>query len=66
LRAGVAPRERASVLRRAAGGLRERVETFAMLCTPEMGKPLAEARAEVELAAEYLGRGCRRACSGSW
>jgi succinate-semialdehyde dehydrogenase/glutarate-semialdehyde dehydrogenase len=49
-----APRERARVLRRAADGLRERVETVAMLCTLEMGKPLAESRAEVEFAAEYL------------
>ncbi len=47
-------RERARVLRRAADGLRERIETVAMVCTLEMGKPLAESRAEVEFAAEYL------------
>jgi succinate-semialdehyde dehydrogenase / glutarate-semialdehyde dehydrogenase len=38
---------RAGVLRAAAGVLRERVEELALLVTREMGKPLAEARAEV-------------------
>ncbi len=52
--AGLAPRERARVLRRAADGLRDRIETLAMLTTLEMGKPLAESRAEAEFAADYL------------
>jgi succinate-semialdehyde dehydrogenase/glutarate-semialdehyde dehydrogenase len=49
-----APRERARVLRGGAEGLRRHADVVAMLCTLEMGKPLAEARAEVEFAAEYL------------
>ena len=39
--------ERAAVLRRAAEVLRTEVEELALLVTREMGKPLAEARAEV-------------------
>jgi succinate-semialdehyde dehydrogenase/glutarate-semialdehyde dehydrogenase len=43
--------ERAAVLRRAAEGLRSGVDGLALLVTREMGKPLAEARAEVEKCA---------------
>lgn len=52
--AGRTPRERARVLRRASDALRDGIETFAMLGTLEMGKPLAESREEVGFAADYL------------
>lgn len=43
--------ERAERLHRAAAILREREEEFARLMTEEMGKPLAEGRAEIEKCA---------------
>ncbi|SOD99329.1 NAD-dependent succinate-semialdehyde dehydrogenase [Blastococcus haudaquaticus] len=43
--------ERAVVLRRVAAILREEIDDLALLVTREMGKPLAEARAEVEKCA---------------
>jgi succinate-semialdehyde dehydrogenase / glutarate-semialdehyde dehydrogenase len=43
--------ERSAVLRRAATVLRAQVEDLALLVTREMGKPLAESRAEVEKCA---------------
>lgn len=46
--------ERSSLLRRAAEILRTRVETIAQLITAEEGKPLAEARAEVQAGAHII------------
>ncbi len=43
--------ERAEVLRRVAGVLRDRVEELAPVMTEEMGKPIREARGEVEKSA---------------
>ena len=50
----VRPWERAALLRRIAALIRERSETIALLLTLEVGKPLAEARAEVGVSAEYF------------
>ncbi|MFC7788081.1 NAD-dependent succinate-semialdehyde dehydrogenase [Microbacterium sp. MAHUQ-60] len=49
-----APRERAEILRRAFELVTARVEDFALAMTLEMGKPLAESRAEVAYGAEFL------------
>ena len=46
--------ERARILRRAADLLRERAEDVATVLTAEQGKPLAEARGEVEYAAGFF------------
>ena len=48
------PRERGEILRRAFETLTDRAEEFAMLVTLEMGKPLAEALAEVAYTAEFF------------
>ena len=48
------PRERSDLLRRAFELIRENGEQLAALITAEMGKTLAEARAEVAYGAEYL------------
>lgn len=47
-------RERSDVLRRAFDLVREHAEDLAWLMTLEMGKPLAEARAEVAYGNEFL------------
>jgi succinate-semialdehyde dehydrogenase/glutarate-semialdehyde dehydrogenase len=52
--ASTAPRERAELLRRAFDLLVDRRERFASLIALEMGKPLAEARGEVDYGAEFL------------
>jgi len=49
-----APRERAEILRRAFELVTARASDFALAMTLEMGKPLAEARAEVAYGAEFL------------
>jgi succinate-semialdehyde dehydrogenase/glutarate-semialdehyde dehydrogenase len=49
-----APRERGEILRRAFDEITERADELALLMTLEMGKPLAESRAEVTYAAEFL------------
>jgi succinate-semialdehyde dehydrogenase/glutarate-semialdehyde dehydrogenase len=46
--------ERAAVMRKAAGLLRERAATIASLLTQEQGKPFAEARVEVLAGADII------------
>lgn len=48
------PRDRASVLRRAASLVRERIDYIAWLCTVEEGKPHGEAKIEVAMAADTI------------
>jgi succinate-semialdehyde dehydrogenase / glutarate-semialdehyde dehydrogenase len=52
--AAVAPIERGEILRRAFEQLTERSEELALLMTLEMGKPLAESKAEIAYAAEFF------------
>ena len=52
--AATAPRERGEILRRAFELIVERAEDIALLMTLEMGKPLAESRAEITYAAEFF------------
>jgi succinate-semialdehyde dehydrogenase / glutarate-semialdehyde dehydrogenase len=52
--AAEAPRRRGEVLRAAFERVTERSRDLALLMTLEMGKPLAESRAEVAYAAEFL------------
>jgi succinate-semialdehyde dehydrogenase/glutarate-semialdehyde dehydrogenase len=52
--AATAPRERGEILRRAYEEIVERTGELAQLMTLEMGKALAESRAEVTYAAEFL------------
>jgi succinate-semialdehyde dehydrogenase / glutarate-semialdehyde dehydrogenase len=48
------PRERGEILRRAFEKIVARADELALLMTLEMGKPLAESKAEVTYAAEFL------------
>ncbi|HEY2397972.1 MAG TPA: NAD-dependent succinate-semialdehyde dehydrogenase [Solirubrobacteraceae bacterium] len=48
------PRERGEILRRAYEAVMERAEDLALLMTLEMGKSVAESRAEITYAAEFL------------
>src|SRR5690242_1751317 len=50
--AATAPRVRGEILRRAFELLVERIDDLALLMTLEMGKPLADSRAEITYAAE--------------
>jgi succinate-semialdehyde dehydrogenase/glutarate-semialdehyde dehydrogenase len=52
--AQTAPRERSEILRRAFDSVARQTDELALLMTLEMGKPLAESRAEVTYANEYL------------
>ncbi len=52
--AATAPRERGEILRRAFEAVTARADELAVLMTLEMGKPVAESRAEVIYAAEFL------------
>ena len=49
-----APRERGEILRRAFATVTERADELALLMTLEMGKPIAESKAEITYAAEFL------------
>jgi succinate-semialdehyde dehydrogenase / glutarate-semialdehyde dehydrogenase len=52
--AASAPRERAEILRRAYEGLVEQADDLALLMTLEMGKSVAESKAEILYAADFL------------
>jgi succinate-semialdehyde dehydrogenase/glutarate-semialdehyde dehydrogenase len=52
--AATPPRERGEMLRRAYEAMIDRQDDLALLMTLEMGKPLAESRAEVTYAAEFF------------
>src|SRR3954454_22227713 len=49
-----APRERGEILRRAYEKLTERADDLATLMTLEMGKPVAESKAEIAYAADFF------------
>jgi succinate-semialdehyde dehydrogenase/glutarate-semialdehyde dehydrogenase len=48
------PRERGEILRRAWQAITERADELALVMTLEMGKPLAESKAEVAYAGEFF------------
>jgi succinate-semialdehyde dehydrogenase / glutarate-semialdehyde dehydrogenase len=48
------PRERGEILRRAFEAMTSRADELALVMTLEMGKPLAESKAEIAYAAEFL------------
>ena len=48
------PRERGEILRRAFEAITARVDDLALLMTLEMGKPIAESKAEIAYAAEFF------------
>ncbi|MDQ1635719.1 MAG: succinate-semialdehyde dehydrogenase / glutarate-semialdehyde dehydrogenase [Frankiaceae bacterium] len=50
----VAPRERSDILRRAYQLMKDRADDLALLMTMEMGKSLAESKAEITYASEFL------------
>jgi succinate-semialdehyde dehydrogenase / glutarate-semialdehyde dehydrogenase len=52
--AATAPRERGEILRRAYEAIVAQTEKLALLMTLEMGKALAESRAEISYAAEFF------------
>ena len=49
-----APRERSDILRRAYEAIMARADDLALLMTLEMGKPLAESKAEISYGASFL------------
>jgi succinate-semialdehyde dehydrogenase / glutarate-semialdehyde dehydrogenase len=49
-----APRERGEILRRAFEAITARADELALLMTLEMGKPIAESKAEITYGAEFL------------
>jgi succinate-semialdehyde dehydrogenase/glutarate-semialdehyde dehydrogenase len=48
------PRERGEILRRAFEAMAERADELALVMTLEMGKPLAESKAEISYASEFF------------
>jgi succinate-semialdehyde dehydrogenase / glutarate-semialdehyde dehydrogenase len=52
--AATAPNERSEILYRAFTALSERADDLALLMTLEMGKPVAESKAEITYAAEFF------------
>ncbi|MDX6379104.1 MAG: succinate-semialdehyde dehydrogenase / glutarate-semialdehyde dehydrogenase [Rubrobacteraceae bacterium] len=48
------PRERGEILRRAFEKITERMDELALLMTLEMGKPLADSKAEITYASEFF------------
>jgi succinate-semialdehyde dehydrogenase/glutarate-semialdehyde dehydrogenase len=48
------PRERGEILRRSFETIVERIDDLALLMTLEMGKPVAESKAEITYAAEFF------------
>jgi succinate-semialdehyde dehydrogenase/glutarate-semialdehyde dehydrogenase len=48
------PRERGEILRRAFEAISERTDELALLMTLEMGKPIAESKAEIAYGAEFF------------
>jgi succinate-semialdehyde dehydrogenase / glutarate-semialdehyde dehydrogenase len=52
--AATSPNERAEILHRAFERLNEQVDDLALLMTLEMGKPIAESKAEIAYAAEFF------------
>ncbi len=48
------PRERGEILRRAFAAITERQDELALLMTLEMGKPVAESKAEIAYGAEFF------------
>ena len=52
--AAMAPRERGEILRHAYEVINERVDDLALLMTLEMGKTLAESKAEIAYAADFF------------
>jgi succinate-semialdehyde dehydrogenase/glutarate-semialdehyde dehydrogenase len=52
--AAMAPRERGEILRRAYEAIVSRADELALLMTLEMGKPIAESKAEVLYAADFF------------
>jgi succinate-semialdehyde dehydrogenase/glutarate-semialdehyde dehydrogenase len=50
----MAPRERGEILRRAFEAITARADELALLMTLEMGKPLAESKAEIAYGSEFL------------
>jgi succinate-semialdehyde dehydrogenase/glutarate-semialdehyde dehydrogenase len=48
------PRERGEILRRSFETITERIDDLALVMTLEMGKPIAESKAEITYAAEFF------------